>query len=340
MFLARGPRSSAASVFRFDSSACLSCQWRSFTSYRLLTQKESAPSKPTSLPPIEAPRATDATTGKFTPQPLNRPIGLPNPPKAGENSGIDKRTWKQRRDDFVNYDKHLVKRKQLTRKMATPYFREWSNMQWSKGKSFFAPPSLFRADRALYFPNLHGQTLEKKKGLSDTTPVLQNKVSVVSVFSSAWAENQAASFVSEKQNPKLHEAVKNSGGLAQMVKINIEDNTFKAWIIKLFMPSLRKRIGASNFRKYFLIRRGISDDTRDAIGLLNSKVGYTYLLDGDCKIRWAGSGPSAEGERDALVKGVTRLIADMGTKKASLGAKRTTGTRSADSVRKVAKPAV
>lgn len=215
-------------------------------------------------------------------------------------------------------------------------------MQWSKGKSFLAPPSLFRADRALYFPNLHGQTLEmKKNSLSDTTPVLQDKVSVVSVFSSAWAENQAASFVSERQNPELHEAVKNSGGLAQIVKINIEENTLKAWIIKLFMPSLRKRIGTSNLGRYFLIRRGITDDTRDAIGLLNSKVGYTYLLDGDCKIRWAGSGPSDEGERDALVKGVTRLVTDMSKEKRSVATQRkSTGSRPAGSVRRVAKSAV
>ena len=188
-------------------------------------------------------------------------------------------------------------------------------MRLHKGKSFLSPPRLFKAERALYFPNLHGQTLLKDKKERDTTPVFEDRVSIVSVFSSAWAENQAATFVSEKQNPELHEVVKGSGGKAQMVQINIEENGLKAMIIRLFMPSLRKRLGVDNWSRYFLVRRGISDETRDAIGLLNSKVGYTYLLDGECKIRWAGSGPSEGDEKEGLVKGAQRLIEELKLKR-------------------------
>ena len=187
-------------------------------------------------------------------------------------------------------------------------------MRLHKGKTFLAPPRLFKSDKALYFPNFHGQTLTKDKKLLDTTPVLHGKVSIVSVFSSAWAENQAATFVSEKNNPGLHEVVKGSGGVAQLIRINIEENWLKAAIVRLFMPGLRKRLGFDNWGRYFLVMRGVTDDMRDSIGLLNSKVGYTYLLDGECRIRWAGSGRAEGDEKESLVKGVRRLVEEAKTR--------------------------
>jgi ATPase complex subunit ATP10 len=202
-----------------------------------------------------------------------------------------------------------------TQKISTPYFREWSNMRLHKGKSFLAPPRLFKAERALYFPNFYGQTLRKDKGFRDTTPVLENKISVVSVFSSAWAENQAATFSSERNNPELHNVVKKSRGVAQMVQINVEENALKAWIVRLFMGRLRKRMGEHNWGRYFLVRRGITDEIRDAVGLLNSKVGYTYLVDGECRVRWAGSGNCEGGEKEALVRSTSRLIEELETKR-------------------------
>lgn len=181
-------------------------------------------------------------------------------------------------------------------------------MRFHKGKSFLAPPRLFKSDRALYFPNMHGQTLIKDKVLRDTTPTLEDRVSIVSIFSSAWAEGQAASFVSKKNNPELHEVVEQSGGLAQLVQINLEENALKAMLIKLFKPSLRRTLHQVDWGRYFIIRRGITDEIKDAIGLLNSKVGYTYLLDGKCRIRWAGSGICEGDEKEGLVKGTRRLI--------------------------------
>ncbi|KAH7403378.1 ATP10 protein-domain-containing protein [Cadophora sp. MPI-SDFR-AT-0126] len=306
--------------FKLEAKACLLCQWRTFsTSYRRLAEKETPAPPTTPVPPesplADAPRSYGKAVSEFTPKPLSRPIGLPNPPRAGENAGVDNRSWKQRRDDFVDYDKHLVRRKQLTQKISTPYFREWSNMRLHKGKSFLAPPRLFKGERALYFPNFQGQTLSKDKIVKDTTPVFEKKISVVSVFSSAWAENQAATFAAEKNNPELHEVVKGGGGLAQMVQINIEENALKAMLVKLFMPSLRRRMGAGNWGRYFLVRKGVSDEIRDAIGLLNSKVGYTYLLDGECKIRWAGSGSCEGDEKEGLVRSAKRLIEELKVKR-------------------------
>ncbi len=180
-------------------------------------------------------------------------------------------------------------------------------MRFSKGKSFLSNSQLFRRDKALYFPNLQGVTLASPKVPKDTTPVLENRISIVSVFCSQWAERQVATFVSKQQNPTLHEAL-GEDGPAQFVDINIEENAMKALLIRLFMPSLRRKIPKGRHRQYFVIRKGMTEDIRAATGLLNGYVGYVYLVDSECKIRWAGSGIAAEEEREGLVRGARRLM--------------------------------
>jgi hypothetical protein len=98
---------------KFDSISCLLCQWRAFsTSYQRYAEK-GAPATSPPGPLDKAPRSYGKAVSEFTPKPLSRPIGLPNPPRPGENTGIDKRTLRQRRDDFVDYEKHLKRRKEL-----------------------------------------------------------------------------------------------------------------------------------------------------------------------------------------------------------------------------------
>ena len=200
--------------------------------------------------------------------------------------------------------------------MARPYFREWGNIGLHKGKTFMAPPRLFRGDLALYFPNLHGDTLARRDRKDrDTTPVLEGKATVVSMFGNLWAENQARSFISPEANPALQELIAQSGGRAQLVQINMEDNALRNWLIWLFMGSLRRKVGKENLDRYFIVQRGISDEIRESIGLLNSKVGYTYLVDHECRIRWAGSGQAESGERDGLNRGLRRLVEEMAKEK-------------------------
>ena len=57
----------------------------------------------------------------FAPKPLNCPLGLPYPPFEGQNTGIDKRSFRQRRAEFVNYDKHIERRKELCEPRFTFY---------------------------------------------------------------------------------------------------------------------------------------------------------------------------------------------------------------------------
>ena len=122
---------------RSRAATCLLCQYRSFSvSYRRLADKPPAPTPapgsdpkaPSPAPPAangpgkldvpegplaHAPRSYGKALKDFTPTPLSRPIGMNHPPAAGENTGIDTRSLKQRHQDFTNYEKHLQRREYL-----------------------------------------------------------------------------------------------------------------------------------------------------------------------------------------------------------------------------------
>ncbi|KAL8884888.1 MAG: hypothetical protein Q9192_006751 [Flavoplaca navasiana] len=252
----------------------------------------------------------------FTPKPLLRPIGVLYPPKPGENSGVDPRPWRQRRDDLFDYNKHLVRRKELTQQAAKPYFRDWSRTQFHKGKTFISPARIFRADKSLYFPNMVGSTLASPSTASDTTSVLQDRISIVSVYSGRWAEMQTRSFTDEKNNYELaalisqqqNEGRKDGAPLLQRVEINVESDWMKALIVRLFMGGIRKQRRKEDWERYFLVKKGVTDEMREAMGMANSKVGYVYLVDWLCRIRWAGSADAEQVEKEGLVAGVQRVL--------------------------------
>lgn len=190
------------------------------------------------------------------------------------------------------------------------YFRDIGNLgRIHKGKSILAPTTPFRAHLARYFPNLQGRTLlPSSSAAADTTPVLKGQVSVVSVLNTEWARGQCQSFVSTTANPELHEIVQGSGGVAQMVEVNVEENLVKRWLIRVCMPFIRRKTAQPDWGRYFLVARGLDDDIREALGIWNGKVGYVYLLDQQCKVRWAGNGDAREDEKTSLVNCVRRLI--------------------------------
>lgn len=187
-----------------------------------------------------------------------------------------------------------------------------------KGKSFVSNERLFKKEKALYFPNMWGQTLSKDgqgpDGGKDTTPALRGKISVIGIQGNNWAEEMVDTFLSPNANPELQVLLEKDAPQLQRVHINVQSDIASAFLVKLFSYRLRSTIPEDRWDRYFMvklprdIRLGLSDDVRDAMGFLNTRVGYVYLLDQDCKIRWAGSGHAWKGEVESLNAGIKKLL--------------------------------
>jgi len=186
-------------------------------------------------------------------------------------------------------------------------------LRFNNGKTFIAPGQLLKAETALYFPNLAGYPLTNAWKYEDTTPILKGKVSIVSFAQHQFAEKQVESFAGEKQNPALARELdkwKDQG--LQRVNINFEDDIFYATIIWfcvwLGIDTSRKRIPKEEWSRSLVVRRCFTHDIKQSIAMFNSRVGHVYLVDQDCKIRWAANGNSNPEERATIAKVVNRLM--------------------------------
>ena len=151
-------------------------------------------------------------------------------------------------------------------------------------------------------------------GGRDTTPALLGKISVVGVQSGRWAEEQVDTFLSAQRNPELQQIIASSGGRVQRADINAQSGWAQTMLVRLFKSRIKSMIPQEQWERYFVVKLardvglGLSEQVRDAMGFLNSQVGYVYLLDQKCRIRWAGSGHAWEGEAQSLNAGVSRLL--------------------------------
>lgn len=130
-------------------------------------------------------------------------------------------------------------------------------------------------------------------------------MSIVSLFSGKWAADQTRTFLEDKEFERQWGLI--AGGGAQRVDINVETDWMKAWIVRMSLGGIKRLRPEEEWGRYFAVRRGFSANVQQSLGIANGKVGYVYLVDEDCKIRWAACGEAAEGENEGLARGLRKL---------------------------------
>jgi ATPase complex subunit ATP10 len=173
-------------------------------------------------------------------------------------------------------------------------------MKYSKGKMWIANSRLWKKEMSLWFPNFWGRDLKGER--ANSMGLLKGRVGVVAIYSRTWAERQVETFVDEE----IKNIIRNSGGRAQLLELNIEEGRLFRCVLWVFRGNIREKRKEA-WQRYLLLS-GIKDDVREILGLMNHKAGYVYLVDEDGKIRWGGSGDALPAEKEAMVDGLKKLI--------------------------------
>ncbi|KAK7208578.1 ATP10 protein-domain-containing protein [Myxozyma melibiosi] len=236
---------------------------------------------------------------------LVRPIGMNSPPRPADNSVKDKRTFAQKRADFVSYEKNIERRKELIGQMAESYFIDMHDYRKTQGKEWKAPQMFFRADKALYMPNFHGTTLASSAE-KDTTSALKGKVSVVKLYSQLSGEHHVDSYFGSSAEA-IADVSEESG--YQTVDITVPDRKVNKWISKFFAFRTRRKLPKSRHDLFFYAQP-LPDQLSHAIGQVNKYTGYVYIVDGDCKIRWAACAKAMEEEKESFRKCLKGVVAE------------------------------
>lgn len=233
---------------------------------------------------------------------LSVPLGVKDKPIPGTGASLAKVS--AIKDPKLKAEALAYQKKILLRQMGQTYFYDLHAMRSHGGKLWRGPSTMIREDQALYFPDIVGVNL-KDRANTNTTSLLQGKVSVVSVLTSRLSGEHINSFV----QPNLQRFVNNKG--FNYVQLNLQQNTLKSYLVSLFLSGLRKEVPEPWQPSYVFARQNM-ELLRPRLGLHNQYVGYVYLVDEQCKVRWAGCAFAEQEEREALWASVGVLLDRLG----------------------------
>ncbi|KAI0346443.1 hypothetical protein BDW22DRAFT_1461829 [Trametopsis cervina] len=214
---------------------------------------------------------------------LSQPLGVVDRP-TGQSQGWTDMIWD---DDLRN-----KRRRVLLDEVQKGGFEDLNATRRHGGKTWIAPPVLIRESKARYFPNVVGASLENSDTVH-TTDMLSKKISVISILSTKISEIQSHMFT----EPTV--AQYNDNKHFQHIKINLQENKMRSVLVSFFTRSIRKTMPPEQWPLYMISSQNM-DYIRKDMGLTNKYIGYVYLVDEQCRIRWAGCADPQPAEIQAL----------------------------------------
>lgn len=231
---------------------------------------------------------------------LNQPIGINKVPLPTDNQGTDNRTLDQIRADAMDYEKHKERRAKIYKELRESSLSYIAEFRRTAGKFWLAPPSYLKPEKALYMPNIWARSLKSREYFGSTT-LLKGTVSVVRLFGVTAGELQTETYF----DTSPFEA---DGKGYQVIDINTPGGILQDWLVKATLGSIRRKISNEDRQGHYLLaRKGVTKELRASILADNNVGGYIYLVDRNCKIRWAACGYATEEEKANLWKFVKAL---------------------------------
>ena len=93
----------------------------------------------------------------------------------------------------------------------------------------------------------------------------------------------------------------------QFLQINLQENPAKAFLVSLYLSSLRSKIPPALHPHYLLSKQNLEYE-RGPLGMNNKHIGFVYLVDERCRVRWAGGGLALPQEAESLKNCVKVLL--------------------------------
>ncbi|KAG0314638.1 Mitochondrial ATPase complex subunit atp10 [Dissophora globulifera] len=210
---------------------------------------------------------------------------------------------KNKVSDWTDEKKNLEKRKELLHDFQSGYFAEFSELSRTGSKLWKGTTNMIQAEKALYMPNIIGTSLKTSEPV-ELVDLLRGKISVVAISGTRFGEEQIETFMA----PFLDKwpIPKDGNSKVQLVELNIQENPLKAGLVRMMVPFVRKSIPEPRHANYVLHYKSIGH-LKDPLSMQNSYLGYVFLVDSNCKIRWGAHGKATEAELKTLLESVQRL---------------------------------